>query len=139
MNRKNNRQTYLSKLLKKYRNFWGKKSANPALSVPDAYVCTSCFEVEYWNRSRFKQFWAPLHAWFGTRTLWSGTWGGKINCSKNRDFAVLRAPCVFGARQVLRQPLVTYKTFGKNRFSRMFLICPKNALVTFGVCPLFAF
>ena len=34
----------------------------------------------------------------------------------------------------LRQPLVTYKTFGKNRFFRMFLICPKNALVTFGVC-----
>ena len=29
-----------------------------------------------------------------------GGGGSKINCSKNRDFAVLRAHCVFGARQV---------------------------------------
>ena len=105
--------------------------------MPD--VCTSCFEVEYWNRSRFKQFWAPLHVWFGTRTLWSGTWGGGggVNLIAPKiEFLRFCARIAFLARaKFLRQPLVTYKTFGKNRFFRMFLICPKNALVTFGVYP----
>ena len=42
---KNNTETYLSKLLKQYRIFWGQKSASLALSVPD--VCTSCFGFKY--------------------------------------------------------------------------------------------
>tara|TARA_B100001750_G_C15202254_1_gene444107 strand:+ start:238 stop:468 length:231 start_codon:yes stop_codon:yes gene_type:complete len=32
---KNNREVYLNKLLKQFGNFWGKKSANLALCVPD--------------------------------------------------------------------------------------------------------
>ena len=54
------------------------------------------------------------------------------------DFYFFRARSAFLARaKFLRQPLVTYKTFSKNRFLRMFLICSQNALVKMGLDPPF--
>ena len=131
---KNNRETYLSNLLKYSRNFWGRISASPALSVPD--VCKSCFKVKYWNRSRFKLFWAPLNAWFGAGTQFLKIGGGVKLIAPKIDFYFFCARILFLARaKFLRQPLVTLKTFVFDRFCILFFICSKNALVKMGVTP----
>ena len=56
-------------------------------------------------------------------------------CSKNRDFAFLRAHCVFGARQVFEKTFGHIQNFWQKQIFQNVPLCPKNALVTFGVCP----
>ena len=52
------------------------------------------------------------------------------------DFYFSRARISFLARaNFLRQPQVTFKTFVFDRFSIMFLICSKKALVKMGLAP----
>ena len=93
----------------RYRIFWGQKSANPALSVPD--MCTLCLGVKYSNRARFKLFWVPLHAWFGVGTHFLKIGGGQINCSKNWLLFFLRAYLIFGARQLFETTFVHFENF----------------------------
>ena len=53
-------------------------------------------------------------------------------------FSRFCARITFLARaKFLRQPLGTYKTFGKNRFSILFLIFSKNTIVENGLAPSF--
>ena len=91
---------YLSKLLKFYGNFWGQKSANATLSVPD--VCVSCF-----GGQKLKK--VMVLTILSTSAILVGYWnaivkilrgGGKISCLKNRVFGIKRARCIFGARQI---------------------------------------
>ena len=97
--------------------------------MPD--VCTSCFGVKYWCGSRFKLFWGPLDAWFGIGITFEKIWGG--------GGGIFVAPKIyfyfFARANFLRQPLVTLETFVFDRFSILFLICSKNALVKMAVSP----
>ena len=123
---KDNKKTYLNKLIKCRGNFWGQESASPALSVRD--VCRSCCDVKYWNSYLFKLFWTPQHAWLGTGMPYWKFWGGANQ---------LLCACIsfFARTKFLRQHLVTLETFVFDRFSILFLICSKNALVKMAVPP----
>ena len=80
-------------------------------------------------------FWSHLHTWFGIGMTYEKIQGVKFVAPKT-DFYFLRAHISFLARaKILRQPLVTLKTFVFYRFFIMFLICSKNALVKMGFTP----
>ena len=62
--------------------------------------------------------------------------GGVRLIAPKIDFYFFCARIAFLARaKFLRQPLVTYKTFGKNRFLILILICSKNTLVKIALNP----
>ena len=120
---KTNTEAYLSKLLKWCGNFWGQKSATSVLSVPD--VRKLFFEVKYWNKFLFKLFWAPPHAWLGTRIQFlKNGWGGKLIVSKIEFWGFCARIAFLARAKFLKQPLVTLKTY---RYSRLFFIYSKNA------------
>ena len=48
---------------RQFRIFWRKKSGNPGYSATG--VCTSCFEIKYRDKSRFKLICGPLYTRIG--------------------------------------------------------------------------
>ena len=102
--------------------------------------CARCVHIMFWGQI-LKQ--VTVLTILGTPAILVWYWnaivkilrGGQISCLKNRVLGLLRARCVFGARQVLRQTLVTYKTFVSDRFFRLFLIYSKNVFLKMGLDP----
>ncbi len=117
-------------LLKFTRNFWGKI---PASEFKQMFGVFASYIRLKKILSTFQTIWkTSAKSVLLDEDVGGYLWGAKSVAPK-MDFYFFRARSALLARaKFLRQPLVTYKTFGKNRFSRLFLICSKNTIVENG-------
>ena len=108
--------------------------------------CARCVHIMFWGQI-LKQ--VTVLTILGTPAILVWYWNAKVKILRGAksvapkiEFLGLCARIAFLARaKFLRQPLVTLKTFVSDRFSRLFLICSKTALVKMGLAssPLIGF
>ena len=106
--------------------------------------CARCVHIMFWGQILK---WGKVLTILGTPAILIWYWNaivkilrGAKSVAPKIEFLWLCARIAFLARtKFLRQPLVTLKTFVSDRFSRLFLICSKHALVKWALPPSSAF